>query len=147
MLNQFAIAVSIGLQHGVPLEAFVKVFTFQKFEPSGMVEGGSGRVKMASSLVDWIFRELAIEYAGREDLAHVGAEDLDPFTISKPEITNEGVMSRTRGKLRRYSLLLMQSLQPKALKQGHTDWLGRRDFTGDICGDCGSSKMVRTALV
>ena len=85
MLNQFAIAVSIGLQHGVPLEAFVKVFTFQKFEPSGMVEGGSGRVKMTSSLVDWIFRELAIEYAGRDDLAHVAVEesDFDPYSISK----------------------------------------------------------------
>ena len=142
MLNQFAIAVSIGLQHGVPLEAFVKVFTFQKFEPSGMVEGGSGRVKMASSLVDWIFRELAIEYAGREDLAHVGAEDLDPFTISKPEITNEGVM-RTRGETREVQLTL-DAIPPTESAEARAYRLAREaGFTGDICGDCGSSKMVR----
>ena len=142
MLNQFAIAVSIGLQHGVPLEAFVKVFTFQKFEPSGMVEGGSGRVKMASSLVDWIFRELAIEYAGREDLAHVGAEDLDPFTISKPEITDEGVM-RTRGETREVQLTL-DSIPPVESAEARAYRLAREaGFTGDICGDCGSSKMVR----
>ena len=142
MLNQFAIAVSIGLQHGVPLEAFVKVFTFQKFEPSGMVEGGSGRVKMASSLVDWIFRELAIEYAGREDLAHVAAEDLDPFTISKPEITSEGVM-RTRGETREVQLTL-DAIPPTESAEARAYRLAREaGFTGDICDDCGSSKMVR----
>tara|TARA_B100000530_G_scaffold108922_1_gene67727 strand:- start:1995 stop:3725 length:1731 start_codon:yes stop_codon:yes gene_type:complete len=142
MLNQFAIAVSIGLQHGVPLEAFVKVFTFQKFEPSGMVEGGSGRVKMASSLVDWIFRELAIEYAGRDDLAHVGAEDLDPFTISKPEITDEGVM-RVRGESREVQLTL-DSIPSVESSEERTYRLAREaGFTGDICDECGSSKMVR----
>ena len=142
MLNQFAIAVSIALQHGVPLEAFVKVFTFQKFEPSGMVEGGSGRVKMASSLVDWIFRELAIEYAGRDDLAHVAAEDLDPFTIAKPEITSEGVM-RTKGETREVQLTL-DSIMPTETSEARTYRLAREaGFTGDICDDCGSSQMVR----
>tara|TARA_B100000902_G_scaffold387124_1_gene430751 strand:+ start:1 stop:1719 length:1719 start_codon:yes stop_codon:yes gene_type:complete len=142
MLNQFAIAVSIGLQHGVPLEAFVKVFTFQKFEPSGMVEGGSGRVKMASSLVDWIFRELAIEYAGRDDLAHVGVEDLDPFTITRPEITDEGVM-RVRGETREVQLTL-DSIPSAETSEARTYRLAREaGFTGDICDECGSSKMVR----
>ena len=142
MLNQFAIAVSIGLQHGVPLEAFVKVFTFQKFEPSGMVEGGSGRVKMASSLVDWIFRELAIEYAGRDDLAHVGAEDLDPFTITKPEITNEGVM-RVRGETREVQLTLDSIPNEETAGERAYRLAREAGFTGDICDDCGSSKMVR----
>ena len=142
MLNQFAIAVSIALQHGVPLEAFVKVFTFQKFEPSGMVEGGSGRVKMASSLVDWIFRELAIEYAGRDDLAHVAAEDLDPFTIAKPEITDSGVV-RTKGETREVQLTL-DAIQPEETAEARTYRLAREaGFTGDICDDCGSSQMVR----
>jgi len=142
MLNQFAIAVSIALQHGVPLEAFVKVFTFQKFEPSGMVEGGSGRVKMASSLVDWIFRELAIEYAGRDDLAHVAAEDLDPFTIAKPEITSQGVM-RTKGETREVQLTL-DAIQLTESSEARTYRLAREaGFTGDICDDCGSSQMVR----
>ena len=77
LLSQFAIAVSIGLQHGVPIDAFIKSFTFSKFEPSGMIQGGSGRVKMSSSIIDWVFRELAIEYAGRNDLAHMDAEALD----------------------------------------------------------------------
>jgi len=111
MLNQFAIAVSIALQHGVPLEAFIKVFTFQKFEPSGQVVGGSGRVKMASSLVDWIFRELAIEYAGRDDLAHVAAEDFDQFSISKPEITDTGVL-RTEGEKREVQMTLDAAVAP-----------------------------------
>ena len=142
MLNQFAIAVSIGLQHGVPLEAFVKVFTFQKFEPSGMVEGGSGRVKMASSLVDWIFRELAIEYAGRDDLAHVGAEDLDPFTITKPEVTVEGVM-RMRGESREGQMSLGRIRAVESSEERTYRLAREAGFTGDICDECGSSKMVR----
>jgi len=145
MLNQFAIAVSIALQHGVPLEAFIKVFTFQKFEPSGPVEGGSGRVKMASSLVDWIFRELAIEYAGRDDLAHVAAEDFDQFSISKPEITEQGVM-RTEGEKREVQMTLDAAVAP--LQEQDAEARARqaareRGFTGDICDDCGSSQMVR----
>ncbi|MEE2625367.1 MAG: vitamin B12-dependent ribonucleotide reductase, partial [Candidatus Thermoplasmatota archaeon] len=145
MLNQFAIAVSIGLQHGVPLEAFVKVFTFQKFEPSGMVEGGSGRVKMASSLVDWIFRELAIEYAGREDLAHVDAKDLDQFSISRPEYTEMGVM-RTEGEKREVQMTLdaaVAPLQERDARARARQTARERGFTGDICDDCGSSQMVR----
>ena len=145
MLNQFAIAVSIALQHGVPLEAFIKVFTFQKFEPSGMVEGGSGRVKMASSLVDWIFRELAIEYAGRDDLAHVAAEDFDQFSISKPELTDAGVVRSEGGKMEVQMTLdaavaPLQEQDPEALA---IQAARERGFTGDICDDCGSSQMVR----
>jgi len=145
MLNQFAIAVSIALQHGVPLEAFIKVFTFQKFEPSGPVEGGSGRVKMASSLVDWIFRELAIDYAGRDDLAHVAAEDFDQFSISKPEITDQGVM-RTEGEKREVQMTLDAAVGP--IQERDAEARARREakdlgFTGDICDDCGSSQMVR----
>ena len=145
MLNQFAIAVSIALQHGVPLEAFIKVFTFQKFEPSGPVEGGSGRVKMASSLVDWIFRELAIEYAGRDDLAHVAAEDFDQFSISKPEITDHGVM-RTEGEKREIQMTLDATVAPLQEKDSEVrarQAARERGFTGDICDDCGSSQMVR----
>jgi ribonucleoside-diphosphate reductase alpha chain len=144
MLNQFAIAVSIGLQHGVPLEAFVKVFTFQKFEPSGMVEGGSGRVKMTSSLVDWIFRELAIEYAGRDDLAHVSVEesDFDPYSISKPEITDLGVLRR-QGEKRDLQMTLdsVTSLENKVTKERRV--ARERGYTGDICASCGSSQMRR----
>ena len=142
MLNQFAIAVSLGLQHGVPLEAVVYSFTFQKFEPSGMVMGGSGRVKMSSSIVDYIFRELAIKYLDRHDLSHVSQEDLDPYSISRPEITDDGVV-RNKGEVREVQQTLgaFESVEDAAAK---TRRLARESgFTGDICSDCGSSKMQR----
>jgi ribonucleoside-diphosphate reductase alpha chain len=75
LMNNFAIAISIGLQYGVPLEEFVDSFTFTRFEPSGIVEGNEA-IKMATSLLDYVFRELAISYLGRNDLAHAEASDL-----------------------------------------------------------------------
>ncbi len=73
MMNNFAIAVSVGLQYGVPLEEFVDAFTFTKFEPAGMVQGNDS-IKQATSILDYIFRELAISYLDRTDLAHVKPE-------------------------------------------------------------------------
>ena len=70
MMNNFAIAVSVGLQYGVPLEEFVDAFTFTKFEPAGMVQGNDS-IKNATSILDYIFRELAVTYLDRTDLAHV----------------------------------------------------------------------------
>ena len=143
MLNQFAIAVSIGLQYGVPLDAFVKSFTFQKFEPSGMVTGGSGRVKMSTSIVDYIFRELAIHYIGRNDLAHVTPEDLDKTSISRPEVTDEGI-ARNQGQRREVQLTLDAIPSNIEDSEAKTRRIAReRGFTGDICNDCGSSQMVR----
>ncbi len=80
LMNNFAIAVSIGLQYGVPLEDYVNAFIFQRFEPSGMVQGNDA-IKMATSVIDYIFRELAISYLDRDDLAHVRKEDLAPDTV------------------------------------------------------------------
>ncbi|HLO77763.1 MAG TPA: adenosylcobalamin-dependent ribonucleoside-diphosphate reductase, partial [Magnetospirillum sp.] len=82
MMNNFAIAISIGLQYGVPLEEFVEAFTFTRFEPSGMVEGNE-TIKMATSILDYIFRELAISYLSRNDLAHVEPADLTPDTVGR----------------------------------------------------------------
>ncbi|PZX13787.1 ribonucleoside-diphosphate reductase class II [Palleronia aestuarii] len=73
MMNNFAIAVSVGLQYGVPLEEFVDAFTFTKFEPAGMVQGNEA-IKNATSILDYIFRELAVSYLDRTDLAHVKPE-------------------------------------------------------------------------
>ncbi len=73
MMNNFAIAVSVGLQYGVPLEEFVDAFTFTKFEPAGMVQGNDS-IKSATSILDYIFRELAVSYLDRSDLAHVKPE-------------------------------------------------------------------------
>jgi ribonucleoside-diphosphate reductase alpha chain len=75
MTNCFAIAVSLGLQHGVPLDEFVDAFLFTRFEPNGIVQGNP-HIKMSTSIIDYIFRELAITYLGRHDLAHVSPDDL-----------------------------------------------------------------------
>ena len=69
LMNNFAIAISLGLQYGVPLDEFVDAFIETKFEPSGEIKGND-RILSASSILDYIFRELAISYLGREDLAH-----------------------------------------------------------------------------
>jgi ribonucleoside-diphosphate reductase alpha chain len=82
LMNNFAIAISLGLQYGVPLEEYVEAFTFTRFEPSGIVEGND-TIKMATSILDYIFRELAISYLGRSDLAHVEPADLMPDTVGK----------------------------------------------------------------
>jgi len=74
LMNNFAIAISIGLQYGVPLEEYVDSFTFTRFEPSGMVEGNEV-IKMATSVLDYIFRELAVSYLGRNDLGHAEPEE------------------------------------------------------------------------
>ncbi len=86
LMNCFAIAVSIGLQHGVPLSAYVDSFVFTKFEPNGIVTGHD-RIKMATSIIDYVFRELAISYLGRDDLAHFGPVDLDSGSTAEDETT------------------------------------------------------------
>ena len=82
LMNNFAIAISLGLQCGVPLEEYVDAFTFTRFEPAGLVQGND-TIKNATSILDYIFRELAVSYLGRHDLAHV-----DPA-----EIVNTGLGS------------------------------------------------------
>jgi ribonucleoside-diphosphate reductase alpha chain len=84
LMNNFAIAVSLGLQYGVPLEEYVEAFTFTRFEPSGMVQGNDS-IKMATSIIDYIFRELAISYLQRTDLAHATPDDLSPDTLGTGE--------------------------------------------------------------
>ena len=82
MMNNFAIAISLGLQYGVPLEEYVDAFIDTKFEPSGNVLGND-RILSASSILDYVFRELAISYLGKEDLAHT------PSIASTKDLTNE----------------------------------------------------------
>jgi ribonucleoside-diphosphate reductase alpha chain len=88
MMNNFAIAVSVGLQYGVPLEEFVDAFTFTKFEPAGMVQGNDS-IKNATSILDYIFRELAVSYLDRTDLAHVKPEGATFDSLGRGE--EEGV--------------------------------------------------------
>ncbi len=82
MMNNFAIAISVGLQYGVPLEEYVDAFTFTKFEPAGMVQGNDS-IKNATSILDYVFRELAVSYLGRNDLAHVEPSELDFDSLGK----------------------------------------------------------------
>ena len=110
LMNNFAIAISLGLQYGVPLDEFVDAFIETKFEPSGEIKGND-RILNASSILDYIFRELAISYLGREDLAHtpsitkaskdrIGSEEEDTFLKLVKDITSKGfVRSNYKDKL------------------------------------------------
>ena len=97
LMNCFAIAVSLGLQHGVPLEEFVDAFVFTRFEPNGVV-GGNPHIKLSTSVIDYIFRELAITYLGRHELAQVKPEDLRNDALhqsqsAEPDFEDEEVVS------------------------------------------------------
>ncbi len=112
LMNNFAIAISLGLQYGVPLDEFINAFIGTKFEPSGKVQGND-RILSASSILDYIFRELAISYLGREDLAHTPSiankdniggeqnnEDQNQFIKLVKDITSKGfVRNNYREKL------------------------------------------------
>ncbi len=133
MMNNFAIAISLGLQYGVPLEEYVEAFTFTRFEPAGMVLGND-RIKNATSILDYIFRELAVSYLDREDLAHVHADS--PTALSKGEgegarpapMPAQQFVSRgmTRGKVKDQNLMLVpggltaQSYNPVSAMQTST---------------------------
>jgi ribonucleoside-diphosphate reductase alpha chain len=82
MMNNFAIAISLGLQYGVPLEEYVEAFTFTRFEPAGFVAGNE-QIKNATSILDYVFRELAISYLGRNDLGHVDPSEIGHDVLGK----------------------------------------------------------------
>ncbi|MDC0452971.1 ribonucleotide reductase [Candidatus Pelagibacter sp.] len=91
LMNNFAIAVSLGLQYGVPLDEYISAFVGTKFEPSGKVHGND-RILSASSILDYIFRELAISYQNREDLAHtpsIGGSDVNSNEEPQSEDQNQ----------------------------------------------------------
>lgn len=153
LLNCFAISISLGLQHGVPLEEFVDAFVFTKFEPSGMV-AGNPHVKMSTSVIDYIFRELAVAYLGREDLAHVPADQIqtrdlrpmeedafttttatEPVVAKAPVITPEPVAVTAEPTITKTKASTSADTEYKKAKQ-----LG---YTGDACPECGSMTMVR----
>jgi ribonucleoside-diphosphate reductase alpha chain len=108
LMNNFAIAISLGLQYGVPLEEYVDAFTFTRFEPAGLVIGNE-TIKNATSVLDYIFRELAVSYLGRNDLAHVEPGDLsatamgqaEPDASERPAVPAARIVSHgfTRGQL------------------------------------------------
>ena len=173
LMNNFAIAVSIGLQYGVPLEEFVEAFTFTRFEPQGMVTGND-TIKISTSILDYIFRELAISYLDRNDLGHVGPEDLDSSTTGSGEhkdLISEKVASR--GFVRRELKVVSGGAsnvtvmpQTTSLKEEEETREATNDTTisvneapkqslaqeieakikgyeGEACGECGNFTLVR----
>ena len=152
LMNCFAVAISLGLQYGVPLERFVDSFVFTRFEPNGMVKGND-RIKMATSVIDYIFRELAITYLGRTDLSHVPDEDLRSDAIgTKPgqgpiaeespatPVARQGSPSATA----RAIAPLSGGSGPAARKALSASEMARlKGYEGDPCGDCGQFTMVR----
>ena len=128
LLNNFAIAISLGLQYGVPLEEYVGAFTFTKFEPAGMVIGNDA-IKSATSILDYVFRELAISYLGRHDLAHVDQSDFSSTPLGR------GIQE---GKSTPFSKGLTRGASPVKLVSGGTDPKG-------FGGGSGASAPVRAA--
>ncbi len=94
LMNNFAIAISLGLQYGEPLEEYVDAFTFTRFEPAGLVQGNDA-IKNATSILDYVFRELAISYIGRNDLAHVDPSDIGHDVIGKGEDQGRAPQNQT----------------------------------------------------
>jgi ribonucleoside-diphosphate reductase alpha chain len=160
LMNCFAIAISLGLQYGVPLERFVDAFVFTRFEPNGMVKGND-RIKMSTSVIDYVFRELAITYLGRTDLSHVPEDDLRADTIgSKP---GEGPVAATPAPEpapaarpiapppTARAIVPMSGgsgpvvgLPAAPMKLLSASEMARlKGYEGDPCGDCGQFTMVR----
>jgi ribonucleoside-diphosphate reductase alpha chain len=159
LMNCFAIAVSLGLQYGVPLDEFVDAFVFTRFEPSGMV-GGHDRIKMATSVIDYVFRELAITYLDRNDLAQVSSEDVRPDAVGSgagqhkpPEQESEREQDRDIGQIRRIGFgpdRFGQSASPGKLavrSRSHVATAAEKarflGYEGDPCPECGALTLVR----
>jgi ribonucleoside-diphosphate reductase alpha chain len=125
LLNSFAIAISLGLQYGVPLEEYVDAFTFTRFEPNGAVSGHQN-IKMTTSVIDFIFRDLALSYLNRTDLVQVKPDDLIATTMMQEE-----------GKKERPEAAAEKEEQNQAQ-------LARRiGYEGDPCPECGHFTLVR----
>ena len=154
MMNCFAVAVSLGLQYGVPLDEFVEVFTFTRFEPNGPVIGHEN-IKRATSIIDFIFRDLAINYLGRDDLAHVPTEKnpktkaaLNISTKSSPKALqqdagNDGTTASTATGTQQLTNVVVYS-EEDFNKFAHRYSEARlKGYEGDPCPECESLTLVR----
>ncbi len=160
LMNCFAIAVSLGLQHGVPLDEYVDAFVFTRFEPSGPV-AGHGTIKFATSIIDYIFRELGLTYLGKTELVHVHPEDL-PDTQNTDNEFSVPYLPGTDG--RRASHHHASSPTPASPLPGEMSTVNTtsstpttpthkpkdarqiarlKGYEGDPCPDCGNFTMVR----
>ncbi|AEF85895.1 vitamin B12-dependent ribonucleotide reductase (Ribonucleoside-diphosphate reductase NrdJ) [Treponema primitia ZAS-2] len=153
LLNSFAIAVSLGLQYGVPLEEYVDAFTFSRFEPNGMVQGHD-YVKMATSVIDYIFRDLAISYLKRTDLGQIKPEDIDDNNSPKNEAPANSAGRHINSKIMRgaSSQAAHRDSPAKAVVPGPSlqdtgaikiAQARIKGYEGDPCPTCGSFTLVR----
>jgi ribonucleoside-diphosphate reductase alpha chain len=162
MMNSFAIAVSLGLQHGVPLDEFVEAFTFVRFEPNGMVQGNP-HIKMTTSIIDYVFRELAVTYLGRHDLAQVSHEDLRGDALHKDAAPDEDAApgaAPAPSKPRAFETPRSGHLNaelgngnghhvagPVAAKAATAEKIRQarlKGYEGDPCSECGQLTLVRS---
>ena len=143
LMNCFAISVSMGLQHGVPLESFVEQFTFTRFEPQGPVEGHPN-VKFATSMIDYVFRVLGVEYLKRYDFAHVPPEEVqdeitNPTDVSagqQAEQAARALPASTPAEQHARQVELFESMSPSA-PSSLDDQLGEMMGDAPICDNCG----------
>jgi ribonucleoside-diphosphate reductase alpha chain len=171
LMNCFAIAISLGLQHGVPLEEYVEAFVFTRFEPNGPVKLNN-RIKMSTSIIDYIFRELAITYLSRHDLAQVKEEDLrmdsveaeeseldeadsepaDPQTLASSAISPEVFPARQSNGVRgnghgngsvAHKLELKRETLTYTATATERDVARLQGYEGDPCQTCKEFKLVR----
>ncbi len=145
LMNNFAIAISIGLQYGVPLEEFVDAFVFTRFEPAGEVKGNDS-IRHATSILDYVFRELAVSYLERRDLAHV-----DPFAargdgISRMAVDAEAavrLMSRGFARQAPENVVMLTPRTPPAAKDGEPRNRTAPAYEKDPCPACGHFTVAR----
>ena len=159
LMNAFAIAVSLGLQYGVPLEDFVTKFHMFRFEPNGHVADHDS-IKFCSSIIDFIFRDLALNYLGRTDLVHIPPKEKLPTSAGAQYISEQAGAGAGGGMQSASTSSSSQSMQAQAGGGGGTDmaltqeeWaddsalaskLARvRGYEGDPCAECGQFTMVR----
>ncbi len=169
MTNCFAIAISLGLQHGVPLDEFVDAFLFTRFEPNGVVDGNP-HIKMTTSIIDYIFRELAITYLDRHDLAHVMPEDLrgdalhnerddidfeseeaGEQRIVEPQPLNKAFATPRSGHLHPITENGSNGHKPARPSEGVATLVEDRmrlarlkGYEGDPCSECGQLTLIRS---
>jgi ribonucleoside-diphosphate reductase alpha chain len=151
LMNCFSIAISLGLQYGVPLEEFVDAFTFTRFEPNGVVQGHDN-IKMSTSVIDYVFRDLACRYLGRTDLVHVKPSDLKPDAISGEDEVQEPLLAMMENEVVHDDGRVSLSTQKVFTKQNDSDMIVEakkrqeakfKGYEGESCPDCGSYTMVR----
>ena len=137
LLNSFAIAVSLGLQYGVPLDEYVDAFTFSRFEPNGMVQGHE-YIKMATSVLDYVFRDLAISYQDRFDLGQVKPEDLNATNTQNGKAARKEAERRARETAERAA-----PAQAAARPKDDSRKARMKGYEGDPCPVCGHLTLVR----